>query len=96
MKQSAPLDWQHSNSDGVRVRRRGRSGMVTVEAGLWAGGGGLSGAVVPDNQETKPLLPRQNLESQKLCSQSSLTHSQAVDLTLEQTSVYSSDSVGED
>lgn len=64
MKQSAPLDWQHSSSDGVRVRSRGRPGVVATETGLWAGGGGLSGAAVPDN-EAEPFLLRHNWVSQK-------------------------------
>lgn len=60
MKQSAPLDWQHSSSDGVRVRSWGRAGeLVATETGLWVGGGGLSGAAVPDN-EAEPFLLRHN------------------------------------
>ena len=64
MKQRAPLDWQHSSSDGVRVRSRGRPGAVAKEIGFWAGGGGLSGAAVPD-KETEPFLLRHNWEFQK-------------------------------
>lgn len=60
MKHSAPLDWQHSSSDGVRVRSRGRS----EETGIWAGGGGLLGAAVSDN-ESEPLLVWHNWASQK-------------------------------
>lgn len=55
MKHSAPLDWQHSSSDGVRVRSRGRPKVVVKETGLWAGEGGLVGAAVPDS-ETEPFL----------------------------------------
>lgn len=62
MKQSAPLDWQRSSSDGVRVRSQGRPGVVAKETGLWAGGGGLSGAAIP---ETEPFLLGKNWASQK-------------------------------
>lgn len=63
MKQRAPLDWEHSSSDGVRVRSLGRLGVVSKETGLWAGGGGLSGAAIPD-KETEPSLLWQNCASQ--------------------------------
>lgn len=56
MKQRAPLDWQHSSSDGVRTRSQGRPGVVSVGMGLCAGGGGLSGAVIPDGVTEALLL----------------------------------------
>lgn len=64
MKQSAPLDWQHSSSDGVRVLSRGRPGVVAKETGLWVGGGGLSGTAAPDN-EAEAFLLQHDFVSQK-------------------------------
>lgn len=55
MKQRAPLDWQHSSSDGVRTRNQGCPGLVAEETSVWAGGGGLWGAAIPD-KETEPFL----------------------------------------
>lgn len=56
MKHSAPLDWQHSSSDGVRVRSRGRPRMVGVETGLWTAGDGLSGTAVLNKGDESFLL----------------------------------------
>ena len=67
MKQSAPLLWQHSSSEGLRVSNRGRApGLAAKVTRLWAGGGGLSGgAVSGEDQETVRLFPKQSSESQK-------------------------------
>ncbi|TNN72383.1 hypothetical protein EYF80_017422 [Liparis tanakae] len=56
MKQSAPLDWQRSSSDGVRVRSPGCPGIAAEETGR----GGLSGEASPE-----PFLLRHVGESQK-------------------------------
>lgn len=64
MKHSAPLAWQHSSSDGVRVWSRGRPEVAVEDTGLWAGGGGLSGAAVPVN-DTGLFLLLHNGTSQK-------------------------------
>lgn len=56
MKHSAPLAWQHSSSDGVRVSSRGHPEAAVEDTGLWAGGGGLSGAAVPVNDSELFLL----------------------------------------
>lgn len=55
IKQSAPLDWQQSSSDGVRTRSQGQPGVLSEETGLWVGSGGLSGADTSDIV-TEPLL----------------------------------------
>lgn len=52
MKQSAPFDWQLSSSDGVRVRSRGRPGELVKQTG----GGGLSGADIPEELSDSVLL----------------------------------------
>ena len=67
MKQSAPLLWQHSSSEGLRVSNRGRApGLVSKVTLLWAAGGGLLGALVPgEDQETARFIPKQSSESQK-------------------------------
>ena len=54
MKQRAPLDWEHSSWDGVRVTR---------------GLSDWSWMVVPDNRETELLLLQQCSESQKPAGQ---------------------------
>lgn len=65
MKQSAPLDWQHSSSDGVRVWSRAQPGVGATESGRWPRGGGLSEAVVPNKKEKEPFLFLHNSVSQK-------------------------------
>lgn len=55
MKHSAPLDWQHSSSAGVRVWSQGHTGAVAKETGLWAGGSVLFGAADLD-KETESFL----------------------------------------
>ena len=62
MKHSAPLDWQHSSSDGLRVWSCGRPGGAAKETGPWVVEGGLLGAPSSDN---KTFLLWHNWAAQK-------------------------------
>ena len=68
MKHRAPLDWQHSSSEGVLVRSNGRSlpwEAASVETALCFAAGAAGWAHTPDNQETVCVLGRLLSESQK-------------------------------